>query len=86
MGFISWILLGLFAGAIAKFLMPGRDPGGIFVTILIGVVGAILGGWVGSLFGFGKVEAFDLWGLMVSVAGALLLLLVFRLVRGRSNS
>ena len=57
MGIFSWILLGLIAGALAKFIMPGKDPGGIFVTILIGIVGAIVGGFLGSFIGLGKVES-----------------------------
>ena len=62
MGIFSWILLGLIAGALAKFIMPGKDPGGIFVTILIGIAGAIVGGFLGSFIGLGKVESFDLGG------------------------
>src|SRR5262245_9441515 len=59
MGIFSWIFLGLIAGAIAKFVMPGKDPGGIIVTILIGIAGAIVGGFLGSFVGLGKVESFD---------------------------
>ena len=62
MGIISWIFLGLIAGALAKFLVPGKDPGGFFITILIGIVGAILGGFLGSFIGLGRVESFDLGG------------------------
>ena len=62
MGIISWIFLGLIAGALAKFLVPGKDPGGFIVTILIGIVGAILGGFLGSFIGLGRVESFDLGG------------------------
>ena len=55
MGILSWILLGLIAGALAKFIMPGRDPGGLIVTILIGIAGAIVGGFLGSFIGLGRV-------------------------------
>ena len=53
MGMFSWIILGLVAGVLGKFIMPGKDPGGFFVTIIIGIVGAIVGGFIGSLLGFG---------------------------------
>jgi uncharacterized membrane protein YeaQ/YmgE (transglycosylase-associated protein family) len=81
MGIISWILLGLIAGALAKFIMPGKDPGGLFVTILIGIVGAFLGGFVGSLIGLGKIESFDLGGIFIATVGAILLLIIYRLVK-----
>ncbi|MFQ5932916.1 MAG: GlsB/YeaQ/YmgE family stress response membrane protein, partial [Nitrospiraceae bacterium] len=55
MGIISWIVLGLVAGALAKWIMPGKDPGGIIVTMLIGIGGAVLGGWLGSIVGIGSV-------------------------------
>jgi uncharacterized membrane protein YeaQ/YmgE (transglycosylase-associated protein family) len=81
MGIISWILLGLIAGALAKFIMPGKDPGGIFVTILIGIVGGVVGGWVGTMAGFGKIESFDLGGIMIATLGAILTLIVYRMVK-----
>src|SRR6266567_4154462 len=76
MGIFSWILLGLIAGALAKFIMPGKDPGGIFVTILIGIAGAIVGGFLGSFIGLGRVESFDLGGIFIATIGAVLLLIV----------
>ena len=76
MGIFSWILLGLIAGALAKFIMPGKDPGGIFVTILIGIAGAIIGGFLGSFIGVGKVESFDLGGIFIATIGAIILLIV----------
>jgi len=81
MGIITWIFLGLVAGALAKFIMPGKDPGGIFVTILIGIVGAIIGGFLGSFMGLGKVESFDLGGIFIATAGAIVLLVIYRFVR-----
>jgi len=84
MGIFSWILLGLIAGALAKFIMPGKDPGGIIVTILIGIAGAIVGGFLGSFIGLGKVESFDLGGIFIATIGAIILLIVYRLVRKRS--
>ena len=81
MGILSWIVLGLIAGILAKFLMPGKDPGGMIVTILIGIAGAFVGGFLSSLLGFGSVTGFDLRSVIVSVAGAFLLLFVYRMVK-----
>ncbi len=81
MGIFSWIFLGLVAGALAKFIMPGKDPGGFIVTILIGIVGAVLGGFLGSFIGVGKVESFDLGGIFIATVGAILLLIGYRFVK-----
>ena len=81
MGLLSWILLDLVAGALAKFLMPGKDPGGCLVTILIGIAGALVGGFLGSFIGLGRIESFDLGGILIATAGAIVLLVVWRLVR-----
>jgi uncharacterized membrane protein YeaQ/YmgE (transglycosylase-associated protein family) len=81
MGIISWIFLGLIAGALAKFLVPGKDPGGFIVTILIGIVGAILGGFLGSFIGLGRVESFDFGGIVIATLGAIILLVLYRLFR-----
>jgi uncharacterized membrane protein YeaQ/YmgE (transglycosylase-associated protein family) len=81
MGIISWIFLGLIAGALAKFIMPGKDPGGIFVTILIGIVGGVVGGFLGTFIGLGKIESFDLGGIIIATAGAVLTLIVYRIVK-----
>jgi uncharacterized membrane protein YeaQ/YmgE (transglycosylase-associated protein family) len=81
MGVLGWILFGLIVGAIAKLLMPGRDPGGIIVTMLIGIVGALLGGFVGRAMGFyGPNEAA---GWLMSILGAVLLLFLYRMVAVR---
>jgi uncharacterized membrane protein YeaQ/YmgE (transglycosylase-associated protein family) len=84
MGIISWIFLGLIAGALAKFLVPGKDPGGLIVTILIGIVGAILGGFLGSFIGLGRVESFDLGGIVIATIGAIILLILYRLFQKRT--
>lgn len=81
MGILSWILLGLVAGALAKFVVPGRDPGGCLVTILIGIVGGLLGGFLGSFVGLGKVESFDVGGIIIATLGAIILLIIYRLFR-----
>ncbi|MEU2393489.1 GlsB/YeaQ/YmgE family stress response membrane protein [Streptomyces sp. NPDC007369] len=88
MGIIGWILLGLLAGIIAKFLMPGRDPGGIIVTILIGIAGALLGGWLGKvIFGVESVDGFfELSTWIAAIVGSLILLALYRLVAGRRHS
>lgn len=83
---IAWIVLGLLAGAIAKFLMPGSDPGGWIVTILIGIAGAFVGGWLGqTLFGVGTT-AFSFAGLVTAIVGAIILLFLYRLIVGRSST
>ncbi len=81
MGILSWIILGLVVGIIAKFLMPGKDPGGIFITILLGIAGAIGGGFVSSVIGFGEVTGFDLRSLIIAVGGSIILLAIYRLVK-----
>ena len=79
MGIIAWIVLGLIAGAIAKAIMPGTDPGGIIVTMLIGVVGAFLGGWLGSLITGTGLTGFSIWSIVLAIVGALILLWIYRL-------
>jgi uncharacterized membrane protein YeaQ/YmgE (transglycosylase-associated protein family) len=81
MGIFTWILLGLVVGALAKLIMPGEDPGGIFITILIGIAGAFVGGFVGSTLGIGDVTGFDLLSLALAIAGAVALLAVYRLAK-----
>ncbi len=81
MGLLSWILFGLIAGGIAKFLMPGKDPGGCLVTILLGIGGALLGGFVATeLFGYGQPTGFNLPSLLIAIAGAVALLILYRLL------
>ncbi|WP_030691485.1 GlsB/YeaQ/YmgE family stress response membrane protein [Streptomyces globisporus] len=88
MGIIGWILLGLLAGIIAKALMPGRDPGGCIVTILIGIAGALLGGWLGKvIFGVDSIDGFfELSTWIAAIVGSVILLLIYRLVAGRRHS
>jgi uncharacterized membrane protein YeaQ/YmgE (transglycosylase-associated protein family) len=82
MGILSWVVLGLVAGYLAKFLMPGKDPGGIVITILLGIAGAVLGGWIGAQFlGWGTVGGFDPKSLILAVGGALLLLVGYRFLQ-----
>ncbi len=82
MNFISWIILGGIAGAIAKLIMPGKDPGGFIVTILLGIAGAFVGGFISTQIGFGTVSgAFDLVSLIIATGGALILLLLYRMIK-----
>jgi uncharacterized membrane protein YeaQ/YmgE (transglycosylase-associated protein family) len=81
MGILSWIFLGLVAGALAKFIMPGKDPGGIFVTILIGIAGGVVGGFLGTFIGLGHIRSFDFGGIFIATAGAVLLLVIYRMTR-----
>lgn len=84
MNIIAWIIVGLIGGAIAKFLMPGNDPGGIIVTILLGIAGAIVGGFISVALGIGNgIDDFDIGTLFLSVVGAILLLFVYRLFVGQ---
>jgi len=81
MGILAWILFGLVIGVIAKLLMPGRDPGGFIVTVLLGVAGALLGGFIGRAMGFYGPGQSAGW--MMSIAGAIVLLALYRLVAPR---
>ncbi|MBV1932494.1 MAG: GlsB/YeaQ/YmgE family stress response membrane protein [Porticoccaceae bacterium] len=81
MGILSWLILGLIAGALAKWIMPGDDPGGIWVTILIGIVGAFIGGFIGSLIGLGTVGGLSIGSILTAVGGAVLLLFVYRQIK-----
>jgi uncharacterized membrane protein YeaQ/YmgE (transglycosylase-associated protein family) len=78
-GILSWIIMGLIVGVVAKLIMPGNDPGGFIVTILIGIAGALLGGWVGSFFGWGEVTGFNMVSLLLAIGGSIILLLLYRL-------
>jgi uncharacterized membrane protein YeaQ/YmgE (transglycosylase-associated protein family) len=86
-GIIGWILLGLFAGIIAKVLLPGDDPGGIIITTIVGIVGALLGGFVAKALGFGDPidEFFDISTWLAAIIGAIVLLVAYRAVSGRSG-
>jgi uncharacterized membrane protein YeaQ/YmgE (transglycosylase-associated protein family) len=80
---LGWIIIGLIAGALAKLIMPGDDPGGIIVTILIGIAGALVGGWLASLIGIGG-------GIIITIItatiGAIILLAIYRAIAGRRTA
>lgn len=82
-GIVGWVVFGLIVGIIAKFLLPGKDPGGLIVTILIGIAGAVLGGYVGQTMGW-YAEG-ETAGFLMSIGGALILLIINRLVFGQSK-
>ncbi|WP_427019139.1 GlsB/YeaQ/YmgE family stress response membrane protein (plasmid) [Pseudarthrobacter sp. P1] len=86
MGILGFLLLGLIAGAIAKAILPGRQGGGWVITLVLGVVGAILGGWIGSLiFGGGLGDFFDIRTWLLSILGAVIVLLIYGAVAGRRS-
>lgn len=86
MGILSWVLFGLIAGALAKFIMPGDDPGGCIITTLIGIAGAVIGGFIGSALGMGGIDGFNIGSFLIAVVGALILLAIYRAVRGRTRT
>lgn len=83
MGILTWIIVGAIAGAIGKLIMPGDDPGGFIVTILLGIAGAIVGGFIASALGLGAVSGFNFWSIIIAILGAILLLWIYRLLVGR---
>lgn len=86
MGILGWIVLGLIAGAIAKAIMPGRDPGGIIITMLLGIVGAIIGGFVGqAIFGTNINTFFDLSTWLLAILGSLIVLGIYHVVTKRGH-
>lgn len=84
MSILAWIVVGLIAGVLGKLIMPGDDPGGFIVTILLGIVGAFVGGFVVSLFGGIEVTGFNIWTILVATLGAVILLAAYRLVTRRA--
>jgi len=80
-GILSWIVMGLIVGVVAKLLMPGRDPGGLIITILLGIAGGFVGGFIGSFLGLGTITGFNLGSFLLAIGGAILLLLLYRLLR-----
>ncbi|EOI6409679.1 GlsB/YeaQ/YmgE family stress response membrane protein [Yersinia enterocolitica] len=81
MGILSWIIFGLIAGILAKWIMPGEDGGGFIMTIILGVVGALVGGYINTFFGMGKVDGFNFGSFVVAVIGSLVVLFVYRKLR-----
>ncbi len=84
MGLLSWIVVGLLAGLLAKWVMPGHDPGGIIVTILVGMAGASVGGFIVWILGGTGATGFNVWSILVATLGAVILLALYRLVAHRT--
>lgn len=84
MGILSWAIFGLIAGALAKLIMPGDDPGGIIVTILIGVAGAVAGGFIASMVGLGSVSGFNFGSFIIAIVGAIILLALYRITKKKA--
>ncbi|MCX5849981.1 MAG: GlsB/YeaQ/YmgE family stress response membrane protein [Deltaproteobacteria bacterium] len=81
MGFLSWIVMGLIVGVLAKIIMPGKSPEGIITTILIGIAGALVGGFIGSLLGLGTVTGFNIGSFLLAVSGAVILLFLYGILK-----
>ena len=79
MGFITWVILGLIVGILAKWIMPGKEPRGFFITIILGIAGAMLGGGIGSQLGLGEVTGINLISIGLATVGALILLFAYRI-------
>jgi uncharacterized membrane protein YeaQ/YmgE (transglycosylase-associated protein family) len=84
MGLLSWIVVGLLAGLLARWIMPGEDPGGILVTLLVGMAGASVGGFTVSILGGLGATGFNVWSILVATLGAVILLALYRLVARRT--
>lgn len=78
-GLFASMILGLLVGALAKWIMPGKDPGGLFVTMVLGIAGAMIGGFIGTKLGIGDVTGFNLISIGLATAGAIILLLIYRI-------
>ena len=85
MGILAWIIFGALAGYLAKFIMPGRDPGGFIITILLGIGGAVVGGAIGTTLGLGEVSGFNLGSFAIAVGGAIVLLLIYRFIKSQGR-
>jgi uncharacterized membrane protein YeaQ/YmgE (transglycosylase-associated protein family) len=83
MSIISWLIVGLIAGFLAKYVVPGEGPGGILGDIIIGIIGAFIGGWVFNAFGHSGATGLNVWSIIVAFVGAVILLFILRAVTGR---
>jgi uncharacterized membrane protein YeaQ/YmgE (transglycosylase-associated protein family) len=84
MGILAWIVIGLIGGTLAKLLLPGKDPGGIILTILLGIAGAVVGGFIAVALDISDgVDDFDIGSIVLAIVGSMLILLVYRMASGR---
>ena len=81
MGILSWIVMGLIVGVLAKFIMPGRDPGGLVITVALGIGGAFVGGYIGSFLGIGAVSGINVASIFIATLGAIVLLALYRALK-----
>jgi uncharacterized membrane protein YeaQ/YmgE (transglycosylase-associated protein family) len=81
MGILSWIVMGLIVGVLAKFIMPGKDPGGFVITVALGIGGAFVGGYIGSFLGLGAVSGINVASIFIATLGAIVLLAVYRTLK-----
>lgn len=86
MGILAWVVFGLIAGAVAKYLMPGPQPGGIVVTIILGIVGAVVGGFLGTQLGFGDISGFDIRSMLLAIGGGIVVLFIYGMVTRKAKS
>ena len=83
MGILGWIIFGLIVGALAKFVMPGKDPGGWIITTLLGIVGAVVGGYLFSALGSTGITGFNIWSMIVAIIGAVIVLWLYHMITAR---
>lgn len=81
MGLLSWIILGLIVGILAKWFMPGNDGGGFIMTVVLGIIGALVGGYISSFFGLGSVTGFNIKSLVIAILGSMLVLFIYRKIK-----
>ncbi len=81
MGIITWIVMGLIVGLLAKAIVPGKDPGGFIITILLGIGGALLGGYLGTVFGLGTVTGFNIRSILIATGGSILILIIYHALK-----
>ncbi|MGL4545619.1 MAG: GlsB/YeaQ/YmgE family stress response membrane protein [Plesiomonas sp.] len=81
MGIFSWVILGLIVGILAKWIMPGKDEGGFIITVVLGIVGAVIGGYVSQLMGMATVTGFNIKSLIFSIIGSLIVLFIYRKIK-----
>ncbi|CAH6251593.1 UPF0410 protein ymge [Pantoea agglomerans] len=86
MGIFSWVVFGLLAGIIARYIMPGKEHMGIFMTIILGIIGALIGGVVSTALGFGKVDGFNIYSIGIATVGSIIVLFVIHKIRACKQS